>query len=163
MHPYIFGIKRAFLSSTTFLRRSLRRHYGLTQARFDILYLVKKGYFHQLAIRRALGLTSSTISEMMRTLERLGLLWRRPNPDDRRGRLVYLTLDGDRRTTACIEQWIKHKAGLRMVRRIFGWKHHPDYAFECLETTKGMLFHTEGWFTPNVANACIYPEWHPDD
>ena len=71
MHPIVHGIKRAFLSSTTFLRRKLRRAFGLTQARFDVLYLVYKGHLDQLEIRQKLGLTSSTISEMLQTLEKL--------------------------------------------------------------------------------------------
>ena len=162
MHGIVFGIKRAFLTSTTFLRRSLRRHFGLTQARFDILYLVRKGHRDQLDVRRQLGITSSTISEMLRTLELLGLVWRRPNPEDRRARIIEFTPEGRKRTDAVIEQWITHRAGYRMIRNIFDWNADPDGAFRTIDMFGYYLDTTERWFAPSMAHN-PYPDFHPDD
>ena len=163
MHPVVFGIKRAFLTSTTFLRRKLRRAFNLTQARFDVLYLVHKGHCTQLEIRRLLGLTSSTISEMLQTLERLLLVTRTTSSTDRRANIVHLTDEGRRRTLACIELWITSRAGLRMVRAIFNYKRDPDLAFRQFDDFDSYLFMTEGWFTPVAQNRGLYPAFHPDD
>jgi len=162
MHRITFGIKRAFLTSTTFLRRSLRRHFGLTQARFDILYLVRKGYEDQLQVRRELGITSSTISEMLRTLELLGLVWRSPKPTDRRARVIHFTPEGRKKTDAVIEQWLKRRAGYRMIRDIFQWNRDPDEAFHVIDIFGHYLSVTERWFAPTMAHN-PYPDFHPDD
>lgn len=162
MHPITFGLKRAFLTSTTFLRRQLRRHFKLTPARFDVLYLVYKGNHSQFEIRRMLGLTSSTISEMFQTLERLGLVWRKRQDTDRRARLAYLTDEGKRRTAACTEQWITYRASLRMIRNMFGWKEDPATAFRMIDDFESYLTIAEAWFTPSFCYS-IYPGWHPDD
>jgi len=162
MHNIVFGIKRAFLTSTTFLRRSLRRHFGLTQARFDILYLVRKGYEDQPQVRRELGITSSTISEMLRTLELLGLVWRSPKPGDRRARVIHFTPEGRKRTDAVIEQWINRRAGYRMIRDIFQWNRDPDKAFHVIDIFGYHLSVTERWFAPTMAHN-PYPDFHPDD
>jgi len=164
MHPIVYGIKRAFLSSTTFLRRKLRRAFGLTQARFDVLYLVHKGHEDQLEIRRKLGLTSSTISEMLQTLEKLLLVTRKTKDTDRRARVVHLTAEGKRRTVACIEAWLTHRAGLRMVRNAFDWNKDPDHAFRQMDDFESRLLMLEEWFITPVASArLLYPGFHPDD
>jgi len=163
MHPVVFGIKRAFLTSTTFLRRKLRRAFNLTQARFDVLYLVHKGHLAQLEIRRLLGLTSSTISEMLQTLERLLLVTRTTSSTDRRANVVRLTEEGRRRTLACIELWITSRAGLRMVRAAFRYNQAPDRAFRQIDDFDGYLQMTEAWFTPVAGDRGLYPAFHPDD
>jgi DNA-binding MarR family transcriptional regulator len=161
MHPVVFGIKRAYLTSTNFLRRQLRRHFGLTQARFDILYLVHEGHEAQMEVRRLLGVTSSTISEALQTLERLGLVTRHPHHTDGRARRIALTAEGRKRTAACIEQWVTHRAGLRMVRNIFDWKSDPAEAFHRIEDCVGYLCWIQRWFSGSALY--LYPEWHPDD
>jgi DNA-binding MarR family transcriptional regulator len=162
MHPITFGLKRAFLTSTTFLRRQLRRHFKLTPARFDVLYLVYRGTTRQRDIRRLLGLTSSTISEMLQTLERLRLVWRKRSYTDGRARVVQLTAKGLTRTAACAQQWITYRAGLRMVRNMFFWKNDPDRAFTMIDDYESSLIMTQQWFTGTYCFS-IYPGWHPDD
>jgi len=164
MHPIVYGIKRAFLSSTTFLRRKLRRAFGLTQARFDVLYLVHQGHRDQLEIRRMLGLTSSTISEMLQTLEKLLLVTRKVKDTDRRARVVELTTEGRRRTGACIEAWLPNRAGLRMMRNVFNWKRDRDRAFHRMDDFETQLREIEEWFIHPVASErLLYPGFHPDD
>jgi DNA-binding MarR family transcriptional regulator len=161
MHPVIFGIKRVYLASTNFLRRQLRRHFGLTQARFDILYLVYQGRCAQKEVRRLLGVASATLSEALQTLERLGLITRRPHWTDGRARRIELTAEGRKRTAACVEQWITHRAGYRMVREIFGHRKDPEGAFFEIDRFEGYLSATEHWFTGSVLT--LYPDFHPDD
>jgi DNA-binding MarR family transcriptional regulator len=164
MHPLVFGLKRAHLSTTNFLRRKLRRAFKLTPARFDVLYLVHRAddFIRQSHIRRVLALASSTMTEMLQTLERLGLLVRSRCSIDRRQRWVQLTKLGRQRTAACVEQWITRKAGLRMMRHVFSWKNHPDRAFRAMDDFEGCLAITERWFTPFVGRN-PYPGYHPDD
>jgi DNA-binding MarR family transcriptional regulator len=162
MHSVIFRIKRAFLSSTTFLRRTLRAHYGLTQARFDILYLVRNGIIRQCDVRRHLAIASTTLSEMLQTLEKLGLIFRVRDSGDRRTRIIHFTPVGLARTDAVIEQWIGRRAGLRMVRDIFQWKKDPAEAFFQIDNLEGNLGFVEQWFTPH-RGINPYPDFHPDD
>jgi DNA-binding MarR family transcriptional regulator len=162
MHPITFRIKRAFLASTNFLRRSLRYHHGLTQARFEVLFYVHHGYCDQSRLRRALCLAPSTLTEALQTLERLGLVSRTPNPADRRTRIIQLTKEGLRRTKACIEQWIDSRAGIRMMRNVFRWKRDPNVAFCQMEDFESFLRVSERWFSGKVA-LDLYPSFHPDD
>jgi len=162
MHAVVFGIKRAFLSSTTFLRRTLRAHYGLTQARVDVLYVVHKGMNRQSEVRHRLAISSATLSEMLQTLEKLGFIWRQVDPDDRRRRIIHFTEKGLERIKAVVEDWILHRAGLRMVRDIFQWKRDPDEAFHEIDQFEGRVLRIERWFAPVMAKN-PYPDFHPDD
>ncbi len=97
MDPVFFTIKRAYYATLRLTRRALAAM-GLTAARFDLLdalyRLGTRCVHYQSHLRRALGVARSTISVMMRSLERLGLVERR-----RVGRevLVALTPEGRRR------------------------------------------------------------------
>ncbi len=97
MDPVFFTIKRAYYATLRLTRRALAAM-GLTAARFDLLdalYRLGTGVVHfQSQLRRGLGVARSTISVMMRSLERLGLVERR-----RVGRecAVALTPEGRRR------------------------------------------------------------------
>jgi len=125
---------------------------------------VYQGHHDQLEIRRKLGLTSSTVSEMLQTLERLLLVTRATKDTDRRARVVYLTTEGKRRTGACIEAWLPNRAGLRMVRNIFRWNKDPDSAFHRMDDFEGQLLAIEEWFVSPVATErLLYPGFHPDD
>ncbi len=97
MHPVFFTIKRAYYATLKLTRRALAAM-GLTAARFellDALYRLGTRCVHlQSHLRRALGVARSTISVMMRSLERLGLVERRR---DGRDVLVELTPEGRRR------------------------------------------------------------------
>ena len=103
MHALYFRLKRAFQSTVRISRPALR-HYGLTPARFDLLYAIQ-GKHHflrqreppsmwQSTLRRALGVTAPTVSRMVRSLEELGLVRRRRDHVDTRQRVVELTQEG---------------------------------------------------------------------
>ena len=103
MHALYFRLKRAFQSTLRSSRPALR-HYGLTPARFDLLYAIQgEDHFQrqreppsmwQSTLRRALGVTAPTVSRMLRSLEELGLVRRRVDGFDTRQRVVELTRQG---------------------------------------------------------------------
>jgi DNA-binding MarR family transcriptional regulator len=69
-----FSLKRAHHATLGFMRPLLKR-VGLTPARFD-LFTALKVENTQLGLQQRLGLAKATISEMLSTLEKLGLIWR---------------------------------------------------------------------------------------
>jgi DNA-binding MarR family transcriptional regulator len=91
-----FDLKRAFHGTLRVFRRALAR-FGLTAARFDLLYIVKKeGGLLQRELQRALGVAAPTVSRMLASLEELGLVVREVDEEDRRQRYVELTKAGRR-------------------------------------------------------------------
>jgi DNA-binding MarR family transcriptional regulator len=97
MHLVFFGLKRAF-HGTLRVTRSALASLGLTAARFDLLYIVAKEgkLLLQRELQRALGVAASTVSRMLTSLEKLGLVRRGPSEDDLRQRYVELTKAGRR-------------------------------------------------------------------
>lgn len=91
MDPVFFALKRAHHSTLKFLRPMLAS-LGLTPARFDLLYVVAESTdgVPQSALRKALGVARATISEMLLSLERIGLVVRE-RATDRRTWSVRLT------------------------------------------------------------------------
>ncbi len=96
MDPVFFTIKRAYYATLKLTRRALAA-LGLTSARYDLLdalyRLGTRTSPFQSDLRRALGVARSTISVMMRALERIGLVRRRRSGRDM---LVELTPEGRR-------------------------------------------------------------------
>ncbi len=97
MDPVFFTLKRAYYATLKLTRRALAAM-GLTAARYDVLdalhRLGSRCVHLQSHLRRAMGVARSTISVMMRSLERIGLVTRRR---DGRDILVELTAEGRRR------------------------------------------------------------------
>ena len=95
MHCIFFGLKRAH-QGTLRITRGVLAALGLTAARFDLLYALKKsnGGVVQSALRRVLGVSRATVSRMLASLEELGLVRRSVPGKDRRQRLVELTTKG---------------------------------------------------------------------
>ena len=97
MNAILFGLKRAFQASIRSTRAAVAS-FGLTAARFDMLHAIQESYRRQITqsdLRRTLGVTAPTVSRMLRSLEKLGLVTRaRPPYGDTRQRIVSLTKDG---------------------------------------------------------------------
>jgi DNA-binding MarR family transcriptional regulator len=96
MHAVFFGLKRAHHGTLRITRDVLRRM-GLTAARFDMLYALKLGPRHgsrQRSLLRALGVCRATVSRMLVSLEKIGLVTRRICTSDRRQKVVALTTLG---------------------------------------------------------------------
>ena len=87
----VFGLKRAYQRSLRFVRETLKDR-GITPARFDMLMAVwPRGGVWQSQVRKMLGVTRATASEMMIALEKLGFVKRVRDPDDKRQLRVVIT------------------------------------------------------------------------
>ena len=74
MHHIFFSLKRTHHRALAYSRQ-LSIPYGLTPARFDMLYAIDRhrdSLLWQSHLRRLLGVTAATISRMVRSLEALG-------------------------------------------------------------------------------------------
>jgi DNA-binding MarR family transcriptional regulator len=163
MNAILFGLKRAFQASIRFTRPMVAQ-FGLTAARFDMLYAIKQSSkcgMKQSDLRRTLGVTAPTVSRMLRSLEKLGLvLGARSRHGDARERFIYLTIAG----LACIRRAIRFILRRRKVR----------IAFDIALTT-GLPRTMELVETDNADSVCnrirkgfgdtatLYYRWHPDD
>lgn len=105
MDSVFFAVKQAHLAATCFGRRMLSR-FGLTPARFDLLVAIGCQGETQRQVRRVLGLARSTVSELVETVVRLGLV-KRTRAVDRRTWLLQCTPRGrellDRAYAECID------------------------------------------------------------
>jgi DNA-binding MarR family transcriptional regulator len=95
MHTIFFGLKRAHHATLGLTRRALNRM-GLTAARFDLLFALMPARLGMLQsrLRRLLGVSRTTVSRMLASLEQLGFLTRKVSWSDRRTRDVELTPRG---------------------------------------------------------------------
>ena len=164
MNEILFGLKRAFQASIRFTRSAVEA-FGLTAARFDMLYAIKGSHkyrsMRQSDLRRALGVTAPTVSRMLRSLERLGLVSRvRPTSGDTRQRIVTLTMAG----VACIRRAFRALVRRRTIQRAF------NAVLTVGQPPSAWLVETEGaeWVARRIrrgfgdAATLSYP-WHPDD
>ena len=167
MHQIAFATKRAFHG---FLRgtRKLFAAYGLTPARFDLLYAIVGGgpiephsSSYQSALRKQLGITAPVVSRMLGALERLGWIRREKGHGDRRQRIVRLTAEGRARMLAA------RRVVLRTVERIVTAAvclRHPrdqDERLQKMDRLEGYL----GLLRRDLGDrATLYFRWgHPDD
>jgi DNA-binding MarR family transcriptional regulator len=98
MHSILFSVKRADQSSRA-LQRRLLDPYGITPARYDMLFVILKNrnkkltrWMFQSRLRKELGYTAPTTSRMAKSLERLGLITRKRTwTNDKRQVLIELT------------------------------------------------------------------------
>jgi DNA-binding MarR family transcriptional regulator len=98
MDAILFSLKRADQSSRR-LQRRLLNPFGITPARYDLLFVIFQHHVHrrsswmfQSRIRKELGVTAPTASVMTRELAALGLVTRRRQRfGDKRQVIVTLT------------------------------------------------------------------------
>jgi DNA-binding MarR family transcriptional regulator len=166
MHTIFFGLKRAHHSTLGLTRAPLAR-IGLTAARFDLLYAVK-GNRHgvmQSALRRLLGVCRATVSKMLASLEKLGLVRRSVWPLDRRQKLVELTNRGRWRISRAYFQftrsgWVQLAvdSALGAEGQMYRWYDEDDCAeaTSLLETLLGYIRRSFG-----DRARLVYP-WDPD-
>lgn len=162
MNAILFGLKRAFQASIRFTRPAVAA-FGLTAARFDMLYAIKRfeNCIRQSDLRRTLGVTAPTVSRMLRSLERLGLVSRvRPTHRDSRQRIVTLTIAG----LTCFRRAFRSLVRRRVIKRAFdavltvglpasAWLVETDEAESvCRRIRRGF---------GDIAT--LYYPWHPDD
>lgn len=129
MHTVMFSIKRADQRSLR-LQRGLLEPFGITPARYDMLFVILTAGNHlgstrcilQSAIRRALGVTAVTTCKMLRALEKSKFVTRkREIAKDKRQVLVVLT-----------------RKALRLLRRVDRQIVRPGCLWLALHATLGM-------------------------
>jgi DNA-binding MarR family transcriptional regulator len=111
VHPIFFGLKRAHHSVLRICRPPLLP-LGLTPARFDLLFAVKT-HGHRILqgrLQQTLGVGRTTVSRMLASLEKLGLVKRAVDERDRRRKFVALTTRG---------RWTTGSARRHLIRS--GW------------------------------------------
>jgi DNA-binding MarR family transcriptional regulator len=161
MNAQFFSAKRAHHGILGFTRKPLAR-FGLTAARFDMLYAIENGGCFQNALRRKLGVTAPVVSRMLKSLEALGLI-RRKRAHDRRTRLVSLTVQGARRLRKCLRKVAHEKrAPYRTLLRAitFGKLADPEACFWATCQLDDLLRGIRREFGDS---ATLHYPWHPDD
>jgi len=162
MDQMFFSIKRVHHGGLRFGHEVTRR-FGLTPARFDLLFLLKQWRSENLLrisqreLRTTLGVSAPTVSRMLRSLEKLALVWR--GPRWRNTREVALTTRGlaliKQAAKAIVFNGLARRFADRALRR--GSK---DYDFMRRDTLDELLSTMRRFFR-DVAT--LYYPWHPDD
>jgi len=121
MDDVLFGVKRGHLAVNAWALGRLKE-FGVTPARFDLMRLIYDRNFRwvQSQLRARLGVARATISRMLRSLERLGWIERKPNPFDRRTRDCVLTYDGRRIVASVMSALIWPKVIAKVVDAALG-------------------------------------------
>jgi DNA-binding MarR family transcriptional regulator len=120
-----------------------------------------EGTTYQREVQRALGVSASVVSRMLRSLERLGWVIRKRSASDRRQFEVTLSQAG----TACIrEAYAALKSAAKRLVYLaicFGRHRDPGQRFVHMETLESYLgTMRKQWFD----TAQLYYRWgHPDD
>lgn len=159
MHAIFFSLKRAFHGSLRVGRDALGRG-ALTPARFDMMYAIGQG-LTQRALRDQLGVSAPTVSRMLRSLEELGLVVRRPW-EDARQRWVRLTKLGWRVFRAARREvmdsgFVTLALDSALVGSLF---HDFSACFLAKSEFEDTLGRIRGAFRDHAVLS--YP-WHPDD
>jgi DNA-binding MarR family transcriptional regulator len=166
MHAIFFGTKRAFHATLRIVRKPLKA-YGLTSARFDLLWILEGASGEralQSTLRKMLGVTAPTVSRMVKSLEALGLVRTERARIDRRQRYVELTKAGLERIRAAAECFVRGRIGKRILRRTFGtgWTggRRTDEAFRQTSELEDMLRCVRAMCGDT---ATLHYPGHPDD
>jgi DNA-binding MarR family transcriptional regulator len=161
MHFLAFQFKRAH---HTALRISLplAAKFGLTPARFDMLYAIRiERRLSQAKLARALGVSGVTVSRMLRRLETLGLVRRLPRQwPDRRTRSPRLTRLGRRRLFQMLDL-LKSRLLQRTFMRASQWHSLSHDAFMAVDDLHSSIYSMVKSLGDRAA--LHFPTWHPDD
>ncbi len=169
MNAHFFATKRAFHGILRITRKPLLS-LGLTAARYDMMHKLLRGMSvqanmgyacKQSEMWRALGVTKSVVSRMLKSLEKLGWVTRsRPRYGDKRQRTITLTEAG----LTCIRaaQQALARASKRLLCEAVCFGEHGDRGaqFQHLCKLESYLFGMQKHYG-DTASLC-YP-WHPDD
>ena len=162
MDAIFFGLKRAHHGSLRF-GRAATNEYGLTPARFDLLFALKARRdeyplpMTQHELRGILGVSAPTVSRMLRSLESLALVWRGPRSS--RSRAVALTRRG-RLLIRRVAKRLVHSGVARRVadRAIRRFRKELDFA------RRGSLDEKLRAIRQYFGDvATLYYPWDPDD
>jgi len=165
MHAILFGLKRAWHGSLRTTRHALAA-FGLTAARFDLLYAAHaRGPLYpitQRQLRHTLGVNRTTVSRMLGSLEALGLVARERDFGDRRTRVVHLTDRGRSTIRRAIARLMRTGAAQLAVdcAAAGGSWHSPSACLDESDVLEAFLRRIRGAFRDF---ATLHYPWHPDD
>jgi DNA-binding MarR family transcriptional regulator len=92
-----FLVRHAWLSMRSVVAAALAEH-GLSVQQYGTLLILRESPGQTIAdIGRKVGTARQSANELITGMERAGLIERRPNPNDRRSQLVYLSTAGEAR------------------------------------------------------------------
>jgi|GEM_PF-1427055 len=131
MHEVMFRLKRAHLRAVEFAK-PMAALFGLTPARFDVLYAIKQSSGYVLTQRQlgeALGLAPATISKIVERMEACGLVRRETREDDRRMKCVTMTSRGIDAIGAAIHAFLRLDQLRAAYRSIHGGDPPKSQAF----------------------------------
>lgn len=174
MHSILFEAKRAFQSSVYRLALPMLRPFGLTPARFDLLYALlgtpdpyeqrRLGIVatRQSDLRRVLGVSRTTVSRLVVALEHLGLVRRWRELRDTRQMRLELTKEGHARVKRVLRELLARGLVDLALDHALAEKrwHAPAACIEAKENLEAALLR----FRHALGDAArlVYP-WHPDD
>ncbi|MEZ4259524.1 MAG: MarR family transcriptional regulator [Polyangiaceae bacterium] len=102
MLELLFSFKRVYLTGQRHLIAALRA-YGLTPARLDVMRMVLEGIRTQRDLRRALGIARSTISRMLTSMEKRGLIVRTSRAPQRATKRVAIAAGVEQRIREALD------------------------------------------------------------
>ncbi len=166
MDQIFFGLKRAF-HRTLRVGEELTAEYGLTPARFDLLMAMKNWHhtsmgmpLSQRILRDTLGVSAATLSRMLRSLEKLWLVWRGPREGSlKSSRELRLTPRGFLLIRRAAHRLYHNGRARRIIDRAMRWGPKRD-DFEHREWLDDMLHQIRTSLGDLAWHS--YP-WHPDD
>ena len=162
MDHIFFSLKRVQHGSLR-LGHEITRQFGLTPARFDLLFVLKKRRdedpirISQRELRTTLGVSAPTVSRMLRSLERLALVWRGPRVNNTRE--VALTVRGRALMKRAMKRIFHSGLARRMADRALR-RGSKAFDFMRRDTLDELLSTMRRFFRD--ASTLYYP-WHPDD
>jgi DNA-binding MarR family transcriptional regulator len=137
MHAINFQLKRAHWTAVAVGKRVLRKVPGMTPARFDVLYLIRRTALtdsiwtkplearHGVAdMARELGLHPSTVGRLVRRLEEMGWV-RREISTDMRSKNVFLTRLGLAKIHKAMKIVFRKRVFLGAYERMFRRERAP--------------------------------------
>jgi DNA-binding MarR family transcriptional regulator len=160
MHFMAFAFKRAHYTSLR-LGRQYAKPFGLTPARFDMLYAIRREKNRSQAfLARTLGVAGVTVSRMLRKLEALGFVRRRgPEWPDRRVKRVRITKLGRRHLHLVLRKLKRWPMQFAFMRAVYCEKRFSR--FLALDDAHTLVCD----MTKRLGDGASldYPTWHPDD
>jgi DNA-binding MarR family transcriptional regulator len=162
MHAILFSLKRSH-QRFLLLSRDRIAAFGITPARFDMLYAIEQNSewgLRQADLRTLLGVTGATISRMAASLEKLGLILRERNKRDRRHLDVALTARGAWLFDRAYDHAISSQVTEMAVERMFAVRWGSETAFQDLLIFEETLFRARKRLGDI---ALLHYPWHPDD
>jgi DNA-binding MarR family transcriptional regulator len=131
-----FAIKRAYWSDLKAFRGAFR-YFGLTAARFDILFAIGHGNYTQADVARQLGVCRSTVCRLVQKLEKLGLVARCDAKKDGRRFSVGLLFAGHDALVELDGTLLRKRILLKTHGAAFHHDHDRDRAYDTLESVGG--------------------------